>query len=62
MPARLFRGNDNSLYGRGQNALDDHKYDQALDYFTEVVARGGPKADGALYWKAYTLIKLGRPR
>lgn len=61
MPARLFRGNDNSLYGRGQSALDDHKYDQALDYFTEVVARGGPKADGALYWKAYTLIKLGRP-
>jgi hypothetical protein len=60
MPAKLFRGNDNSLYGRGQNALDDHKYDQALDYFTEVVARGGPKADGALYWKAYTLNKLGR--
>ena len=53
-------GNDNSLYGRGQTALDDHKYDQALDYFSEVVARGGPKADGALYWKAYTLNKLGR--
>jgi hypothetical protein len=64
MPARgplgKLRDNDNSLYGRGQNALDDHKYDQALDYFTEVVARGGPKADGALYWKAYTLNKLGR--
>ena len=59
-PAKLFRGNDNSLYGRGQDALDNHKYDQALDYFTEVVARGGPKADGALYWKAYTLNKLGR--
>jgi hypothetical protein len=59
-PARLFRGNDNTLYGRGQTALDNHKYDEALDYFTEVVARGGPKADGALYWKAYTLNKLGR--
>ena len=43
-----------------RSALDNHKYDQALDYFTEVVARGGPKADGALYWKAYTLNKLGR--
>jgi hypothetical protein len=61
MPGRgRIMGNDNSLYGRGQSALDNHKYDQALDYFTEVVARGGPKADGALYWKAYTLNKLGR--
>lgn len=51
---------DSSLYGRGQTALDDHKYDQALDCFSEVVSRGGPKADGALYWKAYTLNKLGR--
>ena len=59
-PGRIMRGNDNTLYGRGQTALDNHKYDQALDYFTEVVARGGPKADGALYWKAYTLNKLGR--
>jgi TolA-binding protein len=58
-PVRVLR-NDNSLYGRGQSALDDHKYDQALDAFTEVVARGGPKADGALYWKAYTLNKLGK--
>jgi tetratricopeptide (TPR) repeat protein len=52
--------NDNTLYGRGLTALDDHHYDQALDDFTEVVNRGGPKADGAIYWKAYTLNKLGR--
>jgi hypothetical protein len=51
---------DNSLYGRGQAALDDHKYDQALDDFNEVVVRGQSNADGALYWKAYTLNKLGR--
>jgi hypothetical protein len=59
-PARIMRGNDNTLYGRGQSALDSHKYDEALDYFSEVVARGAAKADGALYWKAYTLNKLGR--
>jgi hypothetical protein len=52
--------NDNTLYGRGLTSLDDHHYDQALDDFTEVVNRGGPKADGALYWKAYALNKLGR--
>jgi len=59
-PARIYNLRDGSLYGRGQTALDDHKYDVALDDFTEVVARGGPNADGALYWKAYTLNKLGR--
>jgi len=52
--------NDNTLYGRGLTALDDHHYAQALDDFTEIVSRGGPKADGAIYWKAYTLNKLGR--
>jgi len=52
--------NDNTLYGRGLSALDEHHYDQALDDFTEVVNRGGPTADGALYWKAYALNKLGR--
>ncbi len=59
-PIAMRYRNDNSLYGRGQSALDDHKYDQALDYFSEVVSRGGPNVDGALYWKAYTLNKLGR--
>jgi hypothetical protein len=59
MASKAFR-NDNTLYGRGLSALDDHHYDQALDDFTEVVNRGGPRADGALYWKAYTLNKLGR--
>jgi HEAT repeats len=59
-PRAIMIRNDNSLYGRGLGALDEHHYDQALDDFSEVVTRGGPKADGALYWKAYTLNKLGR--
>jgi hypothetical protein len=49
-----------SLYDRGQRALDNHSFDQALDAFTEVANRGGVRADAALYWKAYTLNKLGR--
>ena len=59
-PKAVMIRNDNTLYGRGLTALDEHHYDQALDDFTEVVSRGGPKADGALYWKAYALNKLGR--
>jgi hypothetical protein len=53
-------GSIDSLYERGLSALDGRRYDQALDCFTEVATRGQAHADGALYWKAYTLNKLGR--
>jgi hypothetical protein len=55
-----FRGTDGQMYSRGMSALDSHRYDQALDEFNAVAARGGTHAEGALYWKAYTLNKLGR--
>jgi tetratricopeptide (TPR) repeat protein len=48
------------LYGRGQSALDGRRWDEALNDFTQVVSKGGDRADGALYWKAYVLNKLGR--
>ncbi len=53
-------GSIDSLYERGLSALDGRRYDQALECFTEVATRGQAHADGALYWKAYTLNKLGR--
>ncbi len=56
----MMRGPDSMLYSNGQSAIDNHRYDQALENFTEVVNRGGPRAEGALYWKAYTLNKLGK--
>jgi TolA-binding protein len=57
---RVYKGNVDGLYDRGQRALDSRNYDQALEAFTEVVNRAGNRADAALYWKAYTLNKLGR--
>lgn len=53
-------GSADALYDRGRRELDQHYWDQAVATFTEVVARGGTRADGALYWKAYALNKLGR--
>jgi HEAT repeat protein len=47
-------------YERGQRALDRQRWDEARDNFTEASTRGGPRADGALYWKAYSENKLGR--
>ena len=58
-----FRGRgtiDDSFYARGQSALDNRQWDQALDYFGQVISRNGSRVDGALYWKAYALGKLGR--
>jgi hypothetical protein len=51
---------DDRLYQSGQSNLDAHHWDQALEDFTVVSQRGGTRADGALYWKAYALHKLGR--
>jgi hypothetical protein len=59
MQIRAGQGDD-SLYNAGHRALDNHKYDQALEYFNQVTARAGARADSAWYYKAYTLNKLGR--
>jgi len=59
--ARLSRtDSDDRLYQDGQRALDSRHWDQALEDFNQVAARAGSRADGAIYWKAYTLNKLGR--
>jgi HEAT repeat protein len=49
-----------SAYSNGQRALDDRRWDNAVDYFSQVVSRGSTRADGALYWKAYALGKLSK--
>jgi HEAT repeat protein len=50
----------NSSYQRGMRALDRRQWDEAEKYFSEAAASGGERVDGALYWKAYALGKLGR--
>ncbi|HYO81609.1 MAG TPA: HEAT repeat domain-containing protein [Bryobacteraceae bacterium] len=47
-------------YERGMRALDRKQWDEAVSSFTEAASTGKPRADGALYWKAYALGKLGR--
>ena len=51
---------DDRLYDAGQSALENRHWDEALEDFNQVASRGGTRADGAWYWKAYTLNKLGR--
>ncbi len=51
---------EDSLYQRGSKALDERRWDQAIEAFNEVVRQGGSRKDGALYWKAYAQNKLGQ--
>ena len=57
---RIGAGRFEADYDRGTRALDEHKYDEAVQRFDAVVEGKSPRADGALYWKAYALNRLGR--
>jgi len=48
------------LYEQGRDAIEEGKYDRALDRFNRLVALKTPRTDAALYWKAYCQVKLGQ--
>lgn len=47
-------------YEKGTDALDDGKWEKAVQAFSAAAALPGDRTDGALYWKAYAENKLGR--
>jgi HEAT repeat protein len=53
-------GDEDKAYQKGQAAIDGRRWDEAVQDFSASAAENGPRADGALYWKAYALNKLGR--
>lgn len=48
------------LYKDGTNAIDEQRYERAVDRFNRVIESKSPRSDGAYYWKAYALNKLGK--
>jgi HEAT repeat protein len=46
-------------YERGMRSLDKRQFDEAIAQFDEAAA-GKSRADGAMYWKAYAMMRLGR--
>jgi HEAT repeat protein len=52
--------NEEDLYQRGTQALDNRQWDLAVETFGEVGKLAGRRADAALYWKAYAQNKQGR--
>jgi tetratricopeptide (TPR) repeat protein len=57
---RMILGSDSGQYDIGARLLDDRKYDEAIPHFDRVIASKQDRADGALYWKAYALNRIGR--
>ena len=60
-PARAhYDMSDDQAYRRGLNAIAERQYERAVEYLNSAAQRKGDKSDGALYWKAYALNKLGK--
>ena len=54
------RDREESRYDQGQRALEEARWQRAVEQFTSVADAKGARADAALYWKAYALDKLGQ--
>jgi tetratricopeptide (TPR) repeat protein len=48
------------LYDRARDAIENTRYDRALADLDRVIALKTSRTDAALYWKAYSLSKLGQ--
>jgi tetratricopeptide (TPR) repeat protein len=59
-PRVRIEGRGSDSYSRGTRALDERKYEDAIQQFDRVINAKASRADGALYWKAYALNRLGR--
>jgi hypothetical protein len=57
---RQSRARFDNLYEQGQNAIERAQWPRAIERFTVLVDAKAPRADAALYWRAYSLDKLNR--
>jgi HEAT repeats len=51
---------DDDSYSMGTRAMDEHRWPDAVSAFDKVIGEKGKRSDSALYWKAYSLKKLGK--
>jgi HEAT repeat protein len=49
-----------NLYEQGQEAIERAQWPQAVERFTALASAKAPRADAALYWRAYSLDRLNR--
>src|SRR5665213_646050 len=51
---------DEALYAQGNKAMNEQRWSDAVSAFDRAAAVKGKREDASLYWKAYSLNKLGR--
>src|ERR1700757_4304323 len=51
---------DDDAYTVGTRAMDENRWQDAVSAFDKVISERGKRVDAALYWKAYSLNKLGK--
>ena len=54
-----FEPGDKGAYSAGAQAMNDHRWQDAVKSFDQVIDAKTKNTDAALYWKAYSLNKLG---
>jgi HEAT repeat protein len=54
------RDRENSLFDQANSFMDSNRWDRAVEAFGRVAEMKGTRADGALYWKAYSQDRLGQ--
>jgi HEAT repeat protein len=58
--ARREKQRESELYDSGLEAMDDDRFDRALERFNRVIEMNGSRIDGAKYWKAFAQNRLGQ--
>src|SRR5690242_17368213 len=48
------------LYDRARDLIEEGRYDRALAELDRILSLNSGRMDAALYWKAYSLAKLGQ--
>ena len=51
-------GDEAQIYSSGISLVTQRQYDRAITMFDRVLAQKGTRADGALYWKAFSQTRL----
>ncbi|MGE5359923.1 MAG: HEAT repeat domain-containing protein [Bacteroidales bacterium] len=51
---------ESGSYEAGLSLLDNEQWQHAIDTFDRVIKAGKTRVDGAMYWKAYALDRLGK--
>src|SRR5215211_5512516 len=48
------------IYTQARDLIDQGQFDRAIEQFNRMISDKSDRTDAALYWKAYSLAKLGQ--